>query len=108
MRIIMTAGEPFGFAGLWEEWKSPEGELVQSCTIITTTSNSVMEPIHNRMPVILPREAEARWLDVGQSDTRNLRELLVPYSAKGMEAYEISTLVNSPQNDTPDVMARVS
>ena len=60
-RIILKSGGPFGFAGLWERWKSPEGTLVHSCTIITTMPNQVMEPIHNRMPVILPREAESLW-----------------------------------------------
>ena len=107
MRVILKTGEPFGFAGLWETWKSPEGELVHSCTIITTSPNAMMESIHNRMPVILPRDAEAQWLDVSNSDTGELRELLVPYSADEMDAYEVSTLVNSPKNDTPDVMARV-
>ncbi len=107
MRITLKSGEPFGFAGLWETWKSPEGELVRSCTIITTSPNELMEPIHNRMPVILPRDAEAQWLDVGLSDTGLLRELLVPYPASEMEAYGVSNLVNSPKNDVPEVIARI-
>ena len=107
MRIILKNGEPFGFAGLWETWKSPEDELIRSCTIITTTPNEVMEPIHNRMPVILPRDAEAQWLNVSVTDTGVLRELLVPYAASELEAYEVSTLVNAPRNDVPDVLARV-
>ena len=106
MRVILKSGEPFAFAGLWDTWKSPEGAQVHSCTIITTTPNAVMEPIHNRMPVILPREAEGLWLDTGESKTSALRALLVPYSAADMEAYQVSTLVNSPGNDTPDVIAR--
>ena len=106
MRVILKSGEPFAFAGLWETWKSPEDVLIHSCTIITTTPNAVMEPIHNRMPVILPREAEGLWLDTGQSQTSALKALLVPYPAADMEVYEVSTLVNSPVNDTPDVMAR--
>ena len=106
MRVIVGEGEPFGFAGLWETWTSPERELVHSCTIITTTPNELTAPIHDRMPVILPREAEALWLD-RDADTDALKELLVPY-AGGMEAYEVSTLVNSPKNDTPEVMARLS
>ncbi len=105
MRIIAGDGESFGFAGLWETWRSPEEELVHSCTIITTTPNELMAPIHNRMPVILPREAEALWLNQ-DADPAELKELLVPYTSS-MEAYEISTLVNSPRNDTPDVMARI-
>ncbi|MFH1560246.1 MAG: SOS response-associated peptidase [Chloroflexota bacterium] len=107
MRIILKSGEPFGFAGLWETWNSPEGVLVHSCTIITTTANAVMEPIHNRMPAILPREAENLWLAPGEPRASELKELLVPYSASDMEAYQVSALVNSPGNDMPDVMARV-
>ena len=107
MRVILKTGEPFGFAGLWESWKSPEGELIHSCTIITTTPNAVMEPIHNRMPVILSKDKEAKWLDVSPSDAGELRELLSPYPADEMDAYEVSTLVNSPKNDMPDVMARM-
>ena len=107
MRIALKSGEPVGFAGLWETWKNPEGDTVQSCTIITTASNAIMEPIHNRMPVILPREAEDVWLDVSvPSNSGELRELLVPYSAAEMEAYEVSTLVNSPKNDVAEVLAR--
>ena len=106
MRVILKSGESYAFAGLWETWKSPEDVLIHSCTIITTTPNAVMEPIHNRMPVILPREAESLWLDTGQSQISALKALLVPYSAADMEAYEVSALVNSPGNDTPDVIAR--
>ena len=106
MRIILKTAEPFGFAGLWERWKSPEGEWIRSCTIITTTPNALMEPIHNRMPVILSRESEAQWLDQSEEDVSVLRELLIPYSALEMDAYEVSSLVNSPKNDMPDVIAR--
>ena len=84
MRIILRSGAPFGFAGLWETWKSPDGVPVHSCTIITTTPNAVMEPIHNRMPVILPREAEGLWLAPGQAQTRSLKALLFPYPAADM------------------------
>ena len=107
MRIILKSGEPFGFAGLWETWKSPDGRLVKSCTIITTTPNSVIEPIHNRMPVILTSEGEALWLDLNHSDPSELRELLLPYPADQMDAYEVSTLVNSPGHDAPECVAPV-
>ncbi len=105
MRIIVGGGEPFGFAGLWEMWTSPEQDLVYSCTIITTTPNELMAPIHSRMPVILPKEAEALWLDQ-DTDPAVLKDLLVPYPGS-METYEVSTLINSPRNDTPDVLARI-
>ena len=106
MRIILKSGEPFGFAGLWETWNAPEGELIHSCSIVTTTPNDLMEPIHDRRPVILPRESERLWLDPGQQGTDTLKSLLAPYAAAEMEAYAVSRLVNSPKNDTPDVIAR--
>jgi putative SOS response-associated peptidase YedK len=106
MRIVLKSGEPFGFAGLWATWKSADGQSVNSCTIITTTANSLMEPIHDRMPVILSREAERDWLDVANTDTGELRELLVPYAASEMEAYRVPALINSWKNESPDVAAR--
>ncbi|MCZ6788963.1 MAG: SOS response-associated peptidase [Chloroflexi bacterium] len=107
MRIVLKNGEPFGFAGLWETWKNPEGELVRSCAIITTVPNALMEPIHNRMPVMLARDTEELWLDTGNKDTAELRELLIPYDPSDMEAYPVSDLVNKYQNDVPEVMVRV-
>lgn len=99
--ITLKAREPFAFAGLWETWKSPTGEAIHSCTIITTTPNALMESIHNRMPVILPREAEMRWLDRTVEDPQSLLQLLTPYPAEAMVAYQVSQFVNSPRNDTP-------
>ena len=108
MRVSLSSGEPFAFAGLWETWRSPDGEPLASCTIITTTPNAVMEPVHNRMPVILPRNAEGVWLDTsGARSAAELKELLAPYVGPGLEVYEVSKLVNSPRNDTPEVLARV-
>ena len=102
----MATGEPFAFAGLWETWTNPEGETINSCTIVTTTPNDVMRPIHDRMPVILPPEHEAAWLDRTNEDTTELGGLLAPYPPDGMEAYPVSTVVNSPANDTPEVILR--
>ena len=107
MRIGLKNAELFAFAGLWEYWKDPQGDPILSCTIITTTPNEMMEPIHDRMPVILTREAEDIWLDSDVQDTGLLSELLVPYRAQDMEAYEVSTLVNSPRNNSPEVIAPV-
>jgi putative SOS response-associated peptidase YedK len=101
MYITLKNHKPFGFAGLWETWKSPEGETIHSCTIITTTPNALMESIHNRMPVILPRAAEAAWLDRSIEAPERLLPLLVPYPAKDMDAYAVSLAVNSPRNDSP-------
>jgi putative SOS response-associated peptidase YedK len=100
MYITLKSREPFGLAGLWETWKAPSGETIRSCTIITTTPNALMEPIHNRMPVILLREAESLWLDRAIEGPEALTQLLVPYPGKAMAAYAVSPLVNSPANDT--------
>ena len=104
MYISSRSREPFAMAGLWENWKDLSGAMVHSCTIITTTPNSLIEPIHNRMPVILPQSAESTWLDTGVEDADTLAPLLVPYPADGMEAYVVSTLVNSPKNDVPECL----
>lgn len=108
MRIMLKGGEPFAFAGLYEDWKEPEGDVVRSCTIITTTPNALLEPIHNRMPVILTPEAEDYWLDRRVDDAEALTALLVPHDPDAMEAYQIATLVNSPRNDTPEIVERLA
>ena len=106
--IFLKCQEPFAFAGLWESWRAPSGDSVRSCTIITTEPNSFMEPIHNRMPVILPDEAEALWLDPLTEDPDILSSLLVPFPAESMESYPVSALVNSPKNHGPDCITPVS
>ena len=105
MYICSRSKEPFAMAGLYETWKPPEGEPVPSCTIITTTPNKLMEPIHNRMPVILPQGAEATWLDREVEDREALTSLLMPYPDGEMEAYIVSTLVNSAKNNFPECIA---
>ena len=105
--ISLASREPFAFAGLWETWRPPDGEPIHSCTIITTTPNSLMEPIHNRMPVILSREAEALWLDRTVDDPQKLLPLLVPYADTLMDAYEVALTVNSPKNDSLACIAPV-
>ena len=106
-RIVMRSGEPFAFAGLWETWKDPEGNVIPSCTIITTAANDFLAPIHNRMPIILPREKEERWLDTGFDDQATLTSVLIPHPGEDMDAYEVSTMVNYARNDGPEVIARV-
>ena len=106
-RITLASGEPFAFAGLWETWRDPNGELVRSCAIITTTANGLLSPIHDRMPVILPRELESLWLDHDVQDHSVLGDVLVAYPADAMEFYEVSSLVNSASNSGPEVLARL-
>ena len=102
MYIAAKSREPFAMAGLFETWKSPSGENVRSCTIITTLPNSLMESIHNRMPVTLAQDAEATWLDPEIDDAADVMPLLMPCPADQLEAYPVSSLVNSPQNDSPE------
>ncbi len=107
MRITLTSGEPFAFAGLWETWQDPEGEVVTSCTIITTSANDALRPIHDRMPVILPQEAEAFWLDKTVEDPLALASVIASYPDDELEAFEVSTLVNNTRNKGPEVMTPV-
>ena len=100
--IFLKSREPFAFAGLWETWKSPGGETVKSCTIETTKPNELIEPIHNRMPVILSSETEALWLDPSTEDPNILQPLLQPCPAEQMESYKVSSFVNSPRNQGPE------
>ena len=99
--FMLKSKQPFAFAGLWEEWKNPEGEKILSFTIITTKANELMEPIHDRMPVILKENVETQWLDPENKDTDKLLSLLQPYPAGLMESYRVSDIVNSPKNDIP-------
>jgi len=98
--IALESREPFGFAGLWESWTSPEGEEMRSCTIITTEANELLRPIHDRMPVILTRDAEAIWLDPTIEEPGVLLPLLKLYRAAEMEWYPVSTWVNNPGHDS--------
>ena len=107
MRITLKSGEPFAFAGLWETWKNPEGETVKSCTIITTSANEFLRPIHDRMPVILPPEMESFWLDKEIDDPIALTSAIAPYPDDEMEAFEVSPLVNNTRNKVPEVMSPV-
>ena len=106
-RIIMKSGEPFAMAGLWETWKDPEGKVVPSCTIITTSANDYLAPIHNRMPVILPRESEELWLAPGIEDPTSVTHVFASTPDDLLHAYEVSTMVNNSRNHSPEVIARV-
>jgi putative SOS response-associated peptidase YedK len=91
---------PWAFAGLWERWQGPDGS-VESCCILTTTANEVVRPVHDRMPVIVPRQHWAAWLDPQAQDAGELAPLLRPYPADAMRAYPVGLLVNNPRNDGP-------
>ena len=105
--IRLTSGQPFAFAGLWDEWHSPDGSQVKSCTIITTEPNALMTTLHNRMPVILPPSAYAEWLDPAPQKPELLQKLLTQYPSGEMTAHPVSPLVNSPANDRPELILPV-
>ena len=107
MRIVLKSREPFAFAGLWETWRDPAGETVRSCTIITTAANDLLRPIHERMPVILPRELEDFWLDGDVTDAAALTDVLSPYPNEAMEVYQVSPLVNKATNNGADLIVPV-
>ena len=102
--IVLKDREPMAFAGLWERWRSPEGEELESCSIIVTDANEIMRPIHDRMPVILaPCDWDA-WLEPDAKDVGGLQGLLKSYPAEGMAAWPVSTKINSPRNDSVECM----
>jgi putative SOS response-associated peptidase YedK len=101
MRIRMTEGGLFAFAGLWEQWQGSEGEEIESCTILTTSPNEMLSEIHGRMPVIVAPEDFDRWLTTDEAEARSLVDLLRAFPAEAMTARPVSTRVNSPSNDDP-------
>lgn len=97
INIKLKDGGLFGLAGLWESWKSPDGKLIHSCTVVTTESNELMKPIHDRMPVILKPESEGIWLNPNIQEPDVLNQLIKPFDAEQMETFIVSNDVNSPK-----------
>jgi putative SOS response-associated peptidase YedK len=93
-------GGLFSFAGLWESWHDPHGEIIESCTIVTTEANAVTRPVHDRMPLILDPSAEALWLDAG-AETASLHALLVPYPDAKLEVIPVNPWVSNARNQGP-------
>ena len=108
MWIGLRSKRPFAFAGLWEHWKPAEGESLETCTIITTEPNELMQPIHNRMPVILAPASYDQWLDPTFQQAEPLKALLRPYPSDELTAYPVSTLVNNPRHDAPQCLEPLS
>jgi putative SOS response-associated peptidase YedK len=103
MRIRRGDRGPFALAGIWEEWRPRDAAPLRSCAILTTAANPFMGPIHDRMPLILGPSERERWLD-GAAGAPEVADLLAPYGGADLEAYEVSTLVNSPANDVPECL----
>jgi putative SOS response-associated peptidase YedK len=102
--IRMQDGQPFAFAGLWEHWER-EGQVLETCSIVVTDANALMQPIHERMPVILTPEQYCLWLDPAEQRAEKLGQLLTPYAGNDLVAYPVRTLVNSPRNNGPELVA---
>ncbi|MWC26701.1 SOS response-associated peptidase [Paenibacillus sp. MMS18-CY102] len=107
MRIRLRSGEPFAMAGLYETWIAPDGSKLSTCTVLTTSPNKLMEPIHNRMPVLLHPKDEKLWLDRSIRDPEQLQPLFEPFEHSLMEAYPVSAAVGSVRNDSPGLIERL-
>jgi len=104
--IRLKDAAPFAFAGLWEHWERGE-ERIDSCSIIVTDAAEALRDIHDRMPVILSPEHYDTWMDPELADPVQLKPLLAPYPSELMEAYPVSTRVNSPKNNHADLIVRM-
>jgi putative SOS response-associated peptidase YedK len=104
----MRDEQPFGFAGLWDRWKSPEGELLETCTILTTEANDTVKNVHDRMPVILHRTDYDLWLDDDPRKLSFLKELLRPYPSEEIISYPVSTLVNNVRVDRAELIEQLA
>ena len=105
MHVGMADGAPFALAGLYDRWLSPEGDALDTCTIITTRANAQLATMHDRMPVIIAPQDYERWLDVATAD---IADLLEPFPASAMAWFAVSTRVNSVHNEDPDLIARIA
>lgn len=105
--VTMREGEPFGIAALWERWRDPEGQWIESCVLMTTEANACVRPIHERMPVILDPRDYGRWLDPGERDAARVLPLLVPCPPDWLVATAVGRQVNDPSYDDPSCIAPV-
>ena len=103
--ISRVDDQPFCVAGLWESWtdkEDPSAKPIESCTILTTEANKIMQPLHDRMPVILEQKQFDFWLDNEFSDRETLEKALVPYDSEELQTYPVDTIVNKAANDSPE------
>jgi putative SOS response-associated peptidase YedK len=101
-------GEVFALAGLWDQWKSPEGHIIESCTILTTSANSLVAEMHDRMPVIVPPDMYDLWLDPDTTNFEAIRDILKPYDPNLMRKYPVSRKLNNSKIDDADSASRVT
>ena len=99
--------EPMALAGLWERWRDPHGENRETCAILTTSANEIMQGVYHRMPVILGEESLDLWLDPSVAERKRLEPLFRPFLSERMRRIPVSNLVNSPKNDGPELLEEV-
>jgi len=105
--IRLKSGEPIGFAGLYNVWKSPEGEQICTSTIITTDANEIIQPLHDRMPAITSPDAYDLWIDPNIHDKALLQNILKSYPSEELDVYEVTPKVNSPKNNGPENIQKI-
>lgn len=106
--IGLADGSLFAFAGLWERWKDPSGSALHTCTILTSTPNSLVREIHDRMAVILRPEDYELWLDPGVTNPADVGHLLKAMDARDMASFPVGSAVNRVQNDGPECSEQVT
>jgi putative SOS response-associated peptidase YedK len=104
--VGLKSGEPYAFAGLWESWRPREGEALETFSILTTDANEVLEPIHDRMPVILERKDYRRWMETA-SEERLPVDLMRPFPAERMTAWPVSQRVGNVRNNDAELLAPI-
>ncbi len=105
-RFTLKNHKPFAFAGLWESWRNPEGGELKSCTLITCAANEMALPIHDRIPVIIPREKYGGWLN--ETDSKVLKSFLVPHPSELMIASQVGRIINNALIDSPECILPVA
>lgn len=100
-------GQPFAFAGLWDTWKTSDGEIV-SCTLLTTDASEQVSPVHHRMPIIVPPRTYSQWLDPTLTNPDEVLPLLESDIYQGLTSHPVSFKVNSPINDSPECIRSIS
>jgi putative SOS response-associated peptidase YedK len=105
--VTMNDGSPLSLAGIWESWKNSDGEITESCALLTTEANSLMATIHERMPVILHQADLDLWLDRAVTEQKGLQRLYKPYPSELMQEWPVSTFVNSPAHNSEECIHRL-
>jgi len=102
--ISLKDGRPFAMGGIWEHWESPDGDVIESCAILTVEANELMSSFHHRMPVIIDRDEFDRWLDPAVIDRSGIEDLLAQYPSERMICHPVSRLVDNPRHDQPSLI----